>query len=90
MRHRAAGEDAVAAALSPVAERNADQAGLLKVIDMKKSVPLICGIGGIIIGLTIIVLSIIDAEISKPLRLLFSFFCFANAIVNFRNAKGKK
>ena len=57
---------------------------------MKKVLPLICGIGGIIICLTIIVLSIIDAEISKPLWFLFSVFCFANAIVNFRNAKQKK
>lgn len=57
---------------------------------MKKIIPLICGIGGVIIGLVIIAFSIMDKEISKPLWFAFSFFCFANAIINFSCMNQKK
>ena len=57
---------------------------------MKKAISLICGIGGIVIGLIIIVLSVIDVEISKPLWIAFSVFCFANAAINFGNMKQRK
>ena len=57
---------------------------------MKKAISLICGIGGIVIGLIIIVLSVIDVEISKPLWIAFSVFCFANAAINFSNMKQRK
>lgn len=57
---------------------------------MKKIIPLICGIGGIIIGLVIIAFSIMDKEISKPLWFAFSILCFANAIINFGRMNQKK
>lgn len=56
---------------------------------MNKTVSLICAIGGIVIGLVILVLAIIDAEISTLLWVVFTVFCFANAIINFRNLKQK-
>ena len=57
---------------------------------MKKIIPLICGIGGIIVGLVLIAFLIMEKEITKPLWFAFSFFCFANAIVNFGRMNQKK
>ena len=57
---------------------------------MKKILSIICGVGGIVTGLTIIVFSIMEKEFSTPLWIAFSFFCFANAAINFSNIKRKK
>jgi len=49
---------------------------------MKKIIPIIGGICGILGGIGIIIMSIADMEVPKLFWLLFAAVCFINAFIN--------
>ncbi|MCR5104302.1 MAG: hypothetical protein K6B68_07595 [Eubacterium sp.] len=58
-------------------------------MDKKKIIFLISGICGLLVGITIIVLAIIDVTLPKPLWILFSASCLINVVSIISNYKKK-
>ena len=58
-------------------------------MDKKKIIFLISGIFGLLVGILIIVLAIIDVTLPKPLWILFSASCLINVVSIISNYRKK-
>lgn len=57
---------------------------------LNKIIGIIAGISGILLGITILIVSIMDIDVPKPIWAIFSVVCFINAIGNIINYKEGK
>lgn len=58
-------------------------------MNRKKTISLILGIFGLIIGIVMIIAEVMDLVVPKPLYLLFALVSMTNAIVILMNFKNK-
>ncbi len=56
----------------------------------KKIILLVSGICNLLLGIVMLIATIMDVAVSKPLHIIFSVVCMANAVLIWMNFKNKK